>query len=143
MNNHWHTNYRADQEGQVRFHFALRPHQRYDPAQAMRFGVESTEPLLATPAAGEAPKAPRLHIEPASVMATAFKPGDDGKAIIVRLFGASGKMEKARLTWDPAPKSVFLSDSSEQPLQPVKNPIKVPGWGLVTLRAETTSNPAQ
>ena len=136
MNNHWETNSRADQEGPVWFHFALQPHAIYDPVNAMKFGVESTEPLIVAPAAGEVPKAPRLRIEPASVLATAFKPSDDGKALIVRLFGASGKTEQARLIWNPAPKSVFVSNASEQPLQPVKDTTEIPGWGIVTLRAE-------
>ncbi len=136
MNNHWETNYRADQEGPVWFHFALQPHTLYDPVKAMKFGVESTEPLIVAPAAGKSPKAPRLRIEPVGVLATAFKPSDDGKAVIVRLFGASGKTEQARLVWSHAPKLVFLSDASEQPLQPIKNTVEVPGWDIVTLRAE-------
>jgi alpha-mannosidase len=136
MNNHWHTNYRADQEGPVWFRFAFHPHHRYDSTEAMKFGVESTESLIAVPAAGSAPKAPPLRLEPPSVIATAFKPADDGRAFIVRLFGASAKTEEARLTWSIEPKAVFVSDASERPLQPVKNQVQVPGWDLVTLRAE-------
>ena len=50
------------------------------------------------------------------MVVTAFKPSDDGKAWIVRLFGASGKTEKVKLSWaSPAPQQVWLSDTSEQP----------------------------
>ncbi|MBE0558902.1 MAG: hypothetical protein IH628_16870, partial [Proteobacteria bacterium] len=46
MNNYWHTNYKADQEGQSTFHYAIRPHGGYDPLSAYRFGVERNQPLL-------------------------------------------------------------------------------------------------
>src|SRR4029077_15580501 len=86
MNNHWHTNYRAEQEGPTWCRFAIQPHGAYDPVAATRFGVESTEPLIVTSAVGEAPMPARLRIEPAGIVATAFKPSDDGQALIVRLF---------------------------------------------------------
>ena len=52
MNNHWHTNYRADQEGETTFRYYLRPHGAYDAVAAARFGLETTQPLIAVPARG-------------------------------------------------------------------------------------------
>ena len=117
MNNHWHTNYRADQEGETTFRYYLRPHGAYDAVAAARFGLETTQPLIVAPAVGEKPAASRLSVEPAGVLVSALKPSDDGKAIIVRLYGASGKDAVAKLAWSkPEPKAVWLSDASEQPL---------------------------
>ena len=71
------------------------------------------------------------------MLVTALKPSDDGKAIIVRLYGASGKDAVAKLAWSkPAPKAVWLSDASELPLKSAPEAIEVPAWGIVTLRAE-------
>ena len=71
------------------------------------------------------------------VVITAFKPSDDGKAWIVRLFGASGKAEKVKLSWaSPAPRQIWLSDTSELPREKAAPVVEVPGWGIVTLRAE-------
>ncbi len=71
------------------------------------------------------------------MLVSAMKPSDDGRAIIVRLYGASGKDAMAKLTWsDPAPKKTWLSDASEQPLKEAGDRIEVPGWELVTLRAD-------
>ncbi len=70
------------------------------------------------------------------MIATAFKPSDDGKGLIVRLFGASGKAEQANLVWSTTPKRVTFSDGSEMPLGKVSDTIPVPAWGVVTLRAE-------
>ena len=55
MNNHWHTNYRADQEGETVFRYAIRPHKIYSQIAAAHFGIESTEPLLAAAATGARP----------------------------------------------------------------------------------------
>ncbi len=74
-------------------------------------------------------------MEPAGVLLTGLKPADDGKGLILRLFGASGRTEKASLHWaEPGNRQVWFSDTSERPLRPAEGPIEVPGWGVVTLR---------
>jgi len=74
---------------------------------------------------------------PILLLVTGFKPSDDGRAWIVRLFGASGKDCKATLTWaPPKPGKTHLSDTSEKPLEKIRGAIKVPAWGVVTLRVE-------
>lgn len=50
MNNYWHTNYKADQDGPVRFRYALRPHGALRTEEAVRFGRERREALLVAPA---------------------------------------------------------------------------------------------
>jgi alpha-mannosidase len=137
MNNHWHTNYRAEQEGPTVFRYAIRPHKGYAPEDAARFGVACSQPLIVVPASGGAPAKPRLALSSDKVLITAFKPSDDGKARIVRLFGASGETEKVKLSWaSPAPRQVWFSDTSELPRQKATPIIEVPSWGIVTLRAE-------
>ncbi len=138
MNNHWGTNYRAYQEGPTVFRFVLRPHGRRDPAEASRFAAGFSQPLL--PARAQATKPsnePLLTVEPEDVLVTAVKPSDDGRALIVRLFGASAQRRSARLRWGGAqPKTVSLSDTSEQTGERVRGRIEVPAYGLVTLRAD-------
>jgi alpha-mannosidase len=137
MNNFWHTNYCADQEGPTVFRYSLRPHGAYAAIDAYRFGVGRSQPLVVAPAAGAGPAPPRLRIEPGDVVVTALKPSEDGRAWIVRLFGASGEPRSVRLTWtSPAPVAVSLSDAGERPGAPVTGPVEVPAWGIVTLRAE-------
>jgi hypothetical protein len=46
MNNYWHTNYKADQEGKVKFDFYLTFHRAFNAASADRFGYEMTQPLV-------------------------------------------------------------------------------------------------
>ncbi|HYG36356.1 MAG TPA: glycosyl hydrolase-related protein, partial [Clostridia bacterium] len=137
MNNHWHTNYRAEQEGPTVFRFAIRPHQTFKPEQAAQFGVACSQPLIPLKASGKRPLHSRLELSNEKVLVTALKPSDDGKGWIVRLFGASGTSQKVRLSWSsPAPQHLWLSDTSERPKQEIVRAIEVPAWGIVTIRAE-------
>jgi alpha-mannosidase len=138
MNNHWGTNYRAYQEGPTVFRFVLRAHRQADPAEASRFAIGLSQPLVATPARGPKPPAtPLFQLSNNDVLVTALKPSDDGKAWIVRLYGASGKERQVRLSWaSPGPGKTWMSDTSERPIAETHDPVTVPGWGIVSLRVE-------
>jgi alpha-mannosidase len=137
MNNHWHTNYRAEQDGPTVFRFLLWPHKAFVPELAAQFGAGCSQPLIPVPAGGARSLGSMLSVEPAGVLVTAFKPSEDGKAVIVRLFGASGKDSSVRLKWrGPVPKAVYFSDLAERAIQRSGTSIAVPAFGLVTLRAE-------
>jgi hypothetical protein len=138
MNNHWGTNYRAYQEGPVRFRFVLRPHGPASAGETSRFATDFSQPLVAAPARGRAPSAvPLLRVEPSDVVVTELKPSDDGRAWIVRLMGTGNGAVDARLAWaPPGPRSVWLSDTSERRRRPARDRVRVPAWGVVTLRAE-------
>jgi alpha-mannosidase len=134
MNNHWHTNYRAEQEGPTVFRYAISAHRRFAPEDAAKFGVACSQPLLIVHGGSSKP---RLKISGKGILATAFKPADDGQGWIIRLFGASGKAQTASLRWEePVPRELWLSNLSEKPLQKINEPIVVPGWGIVTLLAK-------
>lgn len=95
-----------------------------------------SQPLVASTAGSEPALASRLRIQPGDVVAIALKPSDDGQALIVRLFGASGEDRQAQLHWPTSSPRVWLSDLSENAIKPVEGAIPVAGWDVVTLRAE-------
>ncbi len=137
MNNHWHTNYRAEQDGPTTFRFALRAHQRFEPETAATFGADLSQPLIAARARNRVIHAPRLRLPP-GIALSAFKPADEGSGWIIRLFGSSDKAHTVNLVWqDEAPKYVWLSDVSEKRRRAAGPQIEIPAWGLVTLRCET------
>jgi len=136
MNNHWHTNYRADQEGPTWFRYAIQPHAAYDPLAATRFGVNSTEPLIVALATGDTPITSPLSIASAGVVTTAFKPSDDGKALIVRLFNPTSSPQVARLNWTHPVRHVWLSSACEEQGEAAPAAISVPTLGMVTLRVD-------
>jgi hypothetical protein len=137
MNNHWETNYCASQQGVVEFRYAIRAHTGYNPAAASRFAIGLSQPLLGAVVSSHSLPAPLLRIEPEDVLALTLKPSDEGNAIIVRLFGASGEDRHAQLHWaSPSASRIWLSDLSEKPIKPLTGEIPVAGWEIVTLRAE-------
>ena len=98
MNNHWHTNYKADQEGPTTFRYAISAHGPYDAGAAQRFGIEQSQPLVVAPARGNTPKETSLMtVEPSGVVVTSLQPIDGGKQIAVRLFNATGVATTATL----------------------------------------------
>jgi alpha-mannosidase len=131
MNNHWGTNYRAFQEGPHVFRFLLRPHLGYDPIASSQLAIAASQPLLPTAARGpKAETTPRLRLSSPDVLVTALKPSDDGKAIIVRLWGGAGHDAQTQILWsDPAPRSMWLSNTSEKPMTRVAGSITIPGLG--------------
>ena len=138
MNNYWTTNYRHDQEGPVTFRYSIQPHRRFDAAAAARFGTERSQPLIVVPVNEDQPvPAPVLRLEPAGVTVTSLKPATDGTAWVVRLFGASGRPEKARLAWgDGAPAKLWRSDLDGEALERATGPLDVLPFEMVTVRIE-------
>ncbi|MBM4060989.1 MAG: hypothetical protein FJ265_07815 [Planctomycetes bacterium] len=138
MNNHWGTNYRAWQEGPVAFRFALRPHGGFDPVAATRLATGLCQPLLVLPAAGKAPTGrARLSLDNDRVVVYALKPTDDKLGWIVRLQNLSEQAQPVAVAWDePQPRSTWRSDTAEARGEEVRGPVTIPGWGLLTLRAD-------
>ncbi len=137
MNNYWETNYKADQPGPTTFRYALRPHGRFDPVAAARFGIERSQPLMVVPVDPKSPPVRSLlRVEPESVMVTSLKPSEDKKALMVRLFNASTQPAKARVIWsEPAPKRIAISSPKEEEGPAVTGAIEMPPSGILTLRA--------
>jgi alpha-mannosidase len=137
QNNHWFTNYKADQPGVVSFRYFLRPHRGdYRPIEAARFGLESSRPLIAVHAdpASSVP-GPLLEMDSPEVLVETVKVSEDGNAFVVRLFGVSGRTAKVRLEWKGARSAkVFLTDLTEKPLALIPAKIEVPGHGVTMVR---------
>ncbi len=137
MNNHWGTNYRAYQDGPVEFRYALRPHSGYDTAAASRFAIGMSQPLVSSAHGQRSPMTLKLRIDQKDVLLQECKRSADGKAWVVRLFGASGENRRASLTWtDNTPIKVWRSDLREQPIEQLGSQVDVPAWELLTLRIE-------
>jgi alpha-mannosidase len=135
MNNYWHTNYKADQEGQVTLRYVIAPHRGADTATAKKLGLAAVSPLLALPAdvASPLPRFP-LAIDTPSFVATSLRPSGDGQASILRLYNASNRPEELRLS-GPAfgAGRVFLSDIEGTRGARISGSIDVPAFGLLTL----------
>ena len=137
MNNYWHTNYKADQEGPVTFRYALRPHGAYRADEAARFGAEAREPLLVAAAAGPAPSPlPLLRVSPAAVLVTALAPGADGRSWTVELLNPTGVDRQVALRWRPGAGLAWRSsDGSGRPGAESAEPLTLPAHATAVVRA--------
>jgi hypothetical protein len=138
MNNHWGTNYRAYQEGPVTFRYILRPHKRSTPADAARFALGFAQPLIATQSRDLPHRSqPLLNLDSNEIIAVSLKPSDDGKAMIVRLLNNADSKKTTRLTCNgTAPVQLWLSNTSEKPVEKIGNAITLAGHELETIRVE-------
>jgi alpha-mannosidase len=136
MNNYWHTNYKADQEGPCTFHYSIIPHGLYNQASATRWGVERSHPLIVRGAGpGEAANVPLIQISPGGIIATSVKPLEGARGVLVRLFNAGGSPQSARLSCRDGRTSVYISSPFREKGEKV-NEITLPANGIVTVRVE-------
>jgi alpha-mannosidase len=138
QNNHWHTNYKADQPGETVFRYVLRPHAGgFSAADAARFGMETSRPLVAvaSDAKSTLPE-PLLTVSSPDVLVETVKASEDGRGVVVRLFGVGGKREAVTVKWNGwKPRAVWRTDLAERQLEKVAGVVEVPAYGVVHLLA--------
>jgi alpha-mannosidase len=137
MNNYWETNYKASQEGLVTFRYSMTPHSDFNPADAERFAIERTQPLIVLSSDNTVPSLSFLHLDSSNVLVTSMKPSKDGQAILLRLFNPGEKEEHVRLIWDrQKPEYVYMSSPFEEKGEKIQEDISLPAFGILTLRVE-------
>ncbi len=136
MNNYWHTNYKADQEGKVSFHYAIVPHGSYDGGAAARIGVETSQPLIVVPNPRRSVGASLLTVEPASVIVSSLKPSTDKRGFIVRLYNASDDSCRVTVRWNVGKSRMYTSSLLEEKGALVDRSVPVPRCGVLTFRIE-------
>lgn len=138
MNNHWETNYKADQEGWITFRYLLRPHSGgYDAVTAQQFGRGVCQPLVAMPAdpAASAPQS-LLTLDNPGIVVTSIRPSRDGKALVARFFNTTEDAREVALTWGRPMGAAWLSNPMEDVLSPAASPIQMGKYEVVTLRVD-------
>ena len=96
LNNYWHTNYKAFQEGPLRFRFVLRPHGPEPKAALSDLSRDLEQPLLVLPA-GRHPRQASLPLEAGpAVRVVSLRPAGEGKGLLVRVLNASEEKQGLR-----------------------------------------------
>jgi alpha-mannosidase len=138
MNNYWHTNYKADQEGRTSFRYSIWPHAGFRPAMAVRLGREAREPLvpmIADPA--DQPLSSLLQIRPAEILLASLKPAAGGSAWLLCLYNPTSASLNAAIEWNPnLPVVMRQSDISGHPGPEIKGELKISAGGSAFVRAE-------
>jgi len=148
MNNYWHTNYKAGQDGDFLFRFALTSRAKSDPAASARFGAAVASPLMAVTAEAQAGGvlpangAGLVEVAEPNVIAVSAKQADSGAGLVIRLWEAGGQATTAhvRLPQGNAKKATAcnLVEEPQGELEVKDGAIAVPvkGHGLATVIVE-------
>ena len=137
LNNHWETNYRAYQDGIIRFRYALQPHKAFDPVAATKLATGLTQPLIVAAATGNAPSTmPRLQLSSQRLVALVLRPSIDGKAWMLTLFNPGDQPESTTLSWNGPIGAAHYSNTTEEPQAAIEGAITVAPQDVVTIRVE-------
>ena len=136
MNNYWHTNYKADQEGMITFRYALQPHGELLIEDVVRFGMGQREPLIAVAAVGPAKVDNSLfELESYSILAISTKPIGTEGAWLLCLYNPTALTHAASLQWNRSiPVSFHASDAFGRTGESLGGGIQVPAYGTVFVR---------
>lgn len=133
MNNSWHTNYKAEQEGIAFFKYALLPHKGFNYSDAYRFGIEQSQPLIISfsNVNDEDFKSTLILDDKTEIVITSMRPATDKKSILVRLYNPTKNICESTMHTN---KKLFLSDGDEEEIYELKNNITLKPFEVVSLK---------
>jgi len=112
MNNYWHTNYKADQEGPVTFSYSILPHSAFSVADAVKFGIDRRQPLLAAIADLSRPvPLPLVRVSSPEVVVASLKPIAAGRGWLAYVYNPTAKAQRVSFeSGDGTPMTLRSSD---------------------------------
>ena len=137
MSNHWETNYKAYQEGEITYRYVMIPHDKgYNAFEGEKFGRGICQPLIPV----EVKPGSKAHeagftINSEQVVVTSLRSlGEDGN-LILRLYNTGANTSTAEIIGrNDAGISIHYSNTSGTLMKPAGNIIELPGYGVATLR---------
>lgn len=115
MNNYWHTNYKADQEGVANFHYVLQPHGQFDETSIEKTAVEVCQPLIAFQGKNEKFTRGLLELENKNILVTSMTPVEPNR-FIARLFNPTNSVQRTTIDSKSAKQIKVLNAKPENAL---------------------------
>lgn len=136
MNNHWETNYAADQEGLIPFSYAVWPHAGgYDAVKSQQVSRAVHQPLVAVEADGNSSVLQsKLDVKGNGIVVASVKPCLDGAGTMVRLFNTNQTNAVASVKWKEPNHTLWLSNPLETKIQKIDGTVSMVPQEIVTLR---------
>jgi alpha-mannosidase len=136
MNNLWHTNFKADQEGKTTFRYYIQGHQgAYNAFKANQAGINDHQPLLVAAASIE--NHTSLNIKGQNVYTEVFKVSNDGKAFIVVIVNDGDTESKTNITFGKDDHNeIWESNLQEDKVKKLGQTFQIPAKGIMTIRFE-------
>ena len=138
MNNHWETNYKADQEGPVTFRYAVVPHAGgYDAVDAQRVGRDIHQPLVAVTVDPATPVIePLLQALPPGIVATSIRPSRDNAGTLIRLLNTADESQHVQLKWQREVGDSWISNPMEEKVRKAPAAVEMGKFEIVTLKVD-------
>jgi alpha-mannosidase len=123
MNNYWHTNYKADQEGPVTFAYSIRPHAAFDATEAAKFGTERRQPLIVSGSGSPGPlHLPLMELSSTKIIVFSIKPVATANSWLVHVYNPTAADQMAGLRWKDGERvSIRRSDAAGESGNSVRN----------------------
>ncbi|GHT11990.1 alpha-mannosidase [Planctomycetales bacterium] len=137
-NNHWETNYKADQEGELKFEYWIWAYQKnnFNNGIAQRFARQVHQPVIALPTSLSTTGSLLTLENEGNVITTGIRPTRDGSgALLVRLFNPTTEKQTTALKLSPPHKAVYKSNPLEEKGDAL-NSIDLEPFDVLTVRVE-------
>jgi alpha-mannosidase len=137
MNNLWHTNFRADQDGKATFHYFFSAHMGgYDSFDANKTGLENHQSLLVA-AGKDDSKGLFFKFSQGRFYIESIKPANDGKGVVAVLVSTGPADATIAITpQNVAAVKVYESDLMEDRKRLLGTNFKIPAKSIMTIRIE-------
>ncbi|ANE53483.1 glycoside hydrolase [Flavisolibacter tropicus] len=133
MNNYWHTNYKADQDGVSHFRYALKPHGPFSYTETEKAGASFSQPLLALPVKEQVTFADGLFdLSNNRIVVTSLTPQEDG-SIVIRLYNPEASTEQTNFLWKKMRPSQVIHLGTGKKFS-VNEPITLAGMGVMEFK---------
>ncbi|WP_221284842.1 glycoside hydrolase family 38 C-terminal domain-containing protein [Mucilaginibacter sp. SP1R1] len=138
MNNLWHTNFRADQEGPATFHYFMQVHDSgFNSFKANQAGLDNHQPLMVSATANSPEKGLFFKFNSDQVYVEAIKPADDGKGVILQLVNSGDTDGPVSLTPNHVTAiNIWESNLMEDKLKTLNNHFIIAAKGIMSIRIE-------
>ena len=134
MNNYWHTNYKADQEGPVHYRYALRPHGAFNSVENEKYAAAFTQPLIAIPVNKKATvKGSLFHMNNDKIVVTTITPQED-HSFIIRLYNPDEKEQSTAFIWEQLKPSKLIHLKTEKTIS-INDTISLNGMDVIEIKA--------
>ncbi|MFT3844478.1 MAG: glycoside hydrolase family 38 C-terminal domain-containing protein [Lacibacter sp.] len=133
MNNYWHTNYKADQEGMSNYHYSIRPHSMFSYSETEKSGTNFSQPLIAFPVKDNTVSSQSLfEVNNNRIVVTSVTP-QAGGGFVIRLFNPEPSAEQTEIKWVGI-KPTAVSQISNGKEIPVTGLIRIAAMGIAELK---------
>ncbi|MBK1894513.1 glycoside hydrolase [Chryseobacterium sp. YIM B02567] len=118
MNNYWHTNYKADQEGPAHYRYALRPHGSFDSVENEKYAAAFTQPLIAIPVDEKSKISGSLFkVGNDKIVVTSVTPQED-HSFIIRLYNPDEQEQTTTFAWEKLKPSQLIDVKTSKTIAP-------------------------